>query len=413
MRKLILLITIAFCIFITSCTQKSNKTISFMTWGSQSEINVIKTLIKEFEDKNKKINVELIHVPDNYFQKLHLLVASNLMPDVIFINNLNLKLYTDAKKIEPLNNYIEKSSSLKKNDFIEQSFSPVTYNDNIYVLPRDISNLVIYYNKNLFQNYNVPFPKNDWTIQNFLQLAQKLTIDKNSDGQNDIWGFGFEENSLFWLPFLMSNGGGILKDSSSLLLNSENSKKSLQFYSDLKNKYKVTPQKEDKASLTNSQLFLQEKLAMHICGKWCSLTYQNNATFDWDVINFPNGANGSKVPIDISGWAISSQSKNKQLAWEFIEFLSSDYSIKKITETGLIFPAKKNIANTVFLAKPPKNAKAFILSTQNSIPTPVCQKYNEINNLLNQEFELLFNGKKTVNEIINPDFIEKLNDLTD
>ena len=59
-------------------------------------------------------------------------------------------------------------------------------------------------------------------------------------------------------------------------MDSKKSKDSLQFYSDLRNKYHVSPKAEEQSSLTTSQLFLQGKVAMHICGRWCSLTYKKD-----------------------------------------------------------------------------------------------------------------------------------------
>ena len=62
-------------------------TIRFSSWGSQTETALLIPLIKQFESENPDIKVEFIHIPQNYFQKLHLLFASNLAPDVVFINN--------------------------------------------------------------------------------------------------------------------------------------------------------------------------------------------------------------------------------------------------------------------------------------------------------------------------------------
>ena len=66
---------------------EAKTTIKFSSWGSQTETALLIPLIKQFESENPDIKVEFIHIPQNYFQKLHLLFASNLAPDVVFINN--------------------------------------------------------------------------------------------------------------------------------------------------------------------------------------------------------------------------------------------------------------------------------------------------------------------------------------
>ena len=100
------LLSITIILFFTcGCTKKQNAdTITFSTWGSHSEIQIITPLIKEFENQNN-IKVKLIHIPQNYFQKLHLLFASNQAPDVIFINNYYLPIYVKANLLENLETY--------------------------------------------------------------------------------------------------------------------------------------------------------------------------------------------------------------------------------------------------------------------------------------------------------------------
>ena len=413
MRRLFAVSLIFLLFFMAGCTQKSNMVqINFSCWGSQSEIKAVKELISEFETKNPDIKVNLIHVPDNYFRKLHLLIISNLTPDVIFLNNLNARLYINAQKLEPLDNYLEQSSVLKKDEFFDNALLAFTHDDELYAIARDISNLVIYYNKDIFDEANVAYPSSDWDYRKFLEIAQKLTKDENNDGHPEVFGFGFEKNSLYWLPFLLSNGGGILaNDSNSIILNSDNSKAALQFYTDLPNKYHVAPKQVEQASLTTSQMFLQGKIAMHLCGKWCSLTYKNNADFNWDIQVFPNGNNGSIVSSDASGWAISSSSKYKSEAWRFIEFMASDNSIEKIASEGLILPAKKNIAFSEVFLSFPANSIGFIKALNNAIPTTVSENYHELLDFLNLRFENLFNGTVSVEDIVNERFVQELDKI--
>ncbi len=405
--KKFLVFLISMLFFASGCvSQDSSIRIKYSTWGSKSEIVAIKELIAAFEKENPNIKVDLIHIPDNYFQKLHLLIASNLAPDVIFINNLNAKLYVEAQKFLPLTSYFEKSENLKTEDFLDKAFIPFSEKGAIFAVPRDISNLVVYYNKDLFDKYNIPYPNDNWTMNDFLKTAQRLTNPEH-------FGVGFEDNSLFWLPFLWSNGGGILSDDlSEIILTEPASIEALQFYADLRNKYNVAPKKHEQASLTTSQLFLHEKVAMHLCGRWCGLTYKNNAAFNWDVTKFPSGKNGSVVGLDASGWAISADSSYKDEAWKFIEFMASDKSIAKFTEEGLILPSKKQVANSnIFLNPPPENAKVFITAIEDSKSTPVNSKYSEILDILNESLEPLFNGKITAEEAINSNLRAKLEKL--
>ena len=84
-------------------------TISFSSWGSQSETIIMKELIREYEQRSgTKIN--FVHIPQNYFQKIQLLFASGLEPDVVFFNNQNIQMYIKAELLEDLSKYTDENT---------------------------------------------------------------------------------------------------------------------------------------------------------------------------------------------------------------------------------------------------------------------------------------------------------------
>lgn len=407
LKKLLIIFLFIFTLTLSGCAKKSDRIkIQFASWGSQSEIAILKPILAEFEKQNPDLEVELMHIPQNYFQKIHLLFASNLAPDVIFTNNLYLPVYANAGLLQGL--------KVKENVFYDKALQSLSYDNHLYAVPRDISNVVVYYNKDLFRKYGVQEPKKNWSFEDFLQIAQKLTLDTNKDGKTDIWGVSFEEYpALFYLPYLMSDGGGILSDDLKLIIDSPDSKEGLEFYSDLRNKYHVAPTASESASATMTQLFLQGKLAMQITGRWVVPKFREEAKFEWDVINFPRGDVGSIVPLDASGWAISKNSRHKEEAMRLIEFLASKESIEEFTKGGLIVPARMDVARKTFIKKRgvwkknkkgkrvyevkkgpqtyPKNERVFIDIIKTAKPTPVSVNYNEVLDELRQKTDKLFN----------------------
>ncbi|MDD3436913.1 MAG: sugar ABC transporter substrate-binding protein [Candidatus Gastranaerophilales bacterium] len=373
-------------------TQQQKTVIQFISWGSKSEIEIIKPILADFEHQNPDIKVDFVHIPQNYFQKLHLLFASNLAPDVLFINNLYLPIYANAGVLEELNSRtVEQLNSF----FYPKALHALSYNGKLYAIPRDVSTMVIFYNKDLFKKYSVPLPNKYWTFDDFLIIAKKLTKDISGDGKTDIWGVSFDENPLFYLPYLMSQGGGILSDDlKTVIINIPPSQKGLNFYADLRNKYHVAPTQAEAGSATMAQMFLQEQLAMQVSGRWLVPKYRTDAKFNWDVINFPAGDKGSIVPLDASGWAISKNSKHQEEAMRLINFLASKESIEKFTQSGLIVPARIDVARGKFLRSknlPPKSEKVFIDVIKTAKPTPVSVNYNEIQDEIQEKTQYLFN----------------------
>ena len=121
--------------------------------------------------------------------------------------------------------------------------------------------------------------------------------------------------------------------------------------------------------------------------------YREEATFDWDVVNFPSGDVGSVIPLDASGWAVSKSSKHKEAAKLLVNYLSSKECSQKFTKSGLIVPARRDVAESKFFldGKRPSNSKLFINIIETSKPTPVSVDYKEITDNLKGRFEKLFN----------------------
>lgn len=411
MKKIVLIL---FCVILCTSAlfvsfEKDSKKpvkIEFSSWGSQSETSFLKPLIKQFENENPNIEVEFVHIPQNYFQKLHLLFASNLAPDVVFLNNYYAPKYYKAGLLEDLTPYVDKEAYFDK---ALQSFS---FEGEIYAIPRDISDLVIYYNKDLFDKYKVPYPDKNWKTQDFINIAKKLTKDTDGDGKTDVWGTSFETDMFYLLPYIFSNGGSVLsEDGERIKIGEKPSLEAISEYSNYPNKYKIAPSKSDSASLTMAQLFLQQKIAMHLSGRWLVPKYREDADFDWDIAPFPQGLCGSVVNIDSSGYALSKSSLHKKEALKFIEFISSRESLETLTKSGLIVPARKDSANSdSFLNKnyKPEHAHYFIDAIETGKATPVNAYYQKITDRLNSALEPVFLGKKSALEVLNKGFIENL-----
>ncbi len=389
-RYLQTIISLLFIVlFGSACTRENNvQTLTYSTWGSQSEIQVMKPIIADFEVKNN-VKVKLIYIPQNYFQKLHLLFASNQAPDVIFINNYYLPVYAKAGLLEDVSAYFKEEFENKT--FFQNAVNALSLNDKKYGIPRDISNMVVYYNKDIFLQNKTDYPNKNWNYKDLRRIASRLT-------QKDKWGIGFEENPIFWEPILWSNGGGIFANDGELILNSQESKKALNYCIELKTKYHVAPTQIESANRTMAQMFLDEKVAMIISGRWLVPKFREEASFDWDIINLPQGTKGSIAGSDSSGWAISKSAKDKELAARFIKHMSSKATIEKFTKSGLITPARKDCAySNIFLDnQKPKSAKIFLDINENAIVTPIPDKYNQKIERLTKLLEPYFLGEKKI-----------------
>ena len=62
------------------------------------------------------------------------------------------------------------------------------YRGKLVGLPTDFSTIVMFYNKDWFDRCGVPYPHDNWTWQEYLEIAHRLTRDTDGDGRIDVWG---------------------------------------------------------------------------------------------------------------------------------------------------------------------------------------------------------------------------------
>ncbi|MBX2861781.1 MAG: sugar ABC transporter substrate-binding protein [Vampirovibrio sp.] len=398
---------------LTGCQKDTSgkAVIRFSTWGSAEEMAVVKSLINEFEANHPTVSVEMIHIPENYYQKLHLMIAGGNVPDVMFTNSISFPIYATHGIFADLTPWLEKSTALAAGDFFTPALEAFYWANQpdqteiLGALPRDVSNLVVFYNRTLFKKQGLALPTNTWDWQTFLIAAQRLTVDANNDGHPERFGVSFfRKPPLTWMPFVWSAGGQMLsEDRTQFTLTEPVALEGLTFYSDLRNRYHVAPRQIESGGATMSQLFLQQKLGMMISGRWSVPFLRQKATFDWDVAPFPSGQEGSKVGIDASGYAMASSTPHPEASWAFIEFMSSPKAMAKFTQSGLIVPARMDVAkSSAFLAENqlPAHSGVFLETIDSGVPTRSHPRWNELSEEVQLALDPVWDGQAEPGEAL-------------
>jgi multiple sugar transport system substrate-binding protein len=372
------------------------------SWGSQEEIQAYQQVLRVFQERNPGIQVEYINIPSNeYLAKITAMMAAGSPPDVFFINNIDFPGLASRGVLKPLDPFIQRDK-YPTGDIFPGILKAFQWEGAQYGLPRDVSNLVVFYNRNLLRKAGLPDPKPDWTWDDFLRYAKALTVEK--DGKRVQWGVSFQTFYLFWQPWVWSAGGRFYSpDHSKFLLNSPPSVEGLQFYLDLRYKHHVAPTPEEAQDRGPFTMFLNGQTGMIVDGRWRVPTLKARAKFDFDVVPFPRGKAGSIVDIDGSGWVMAAGTRNPEAAWKLLSFLAGPEAIQIFTKTGLIIPARgvdvKNVEKSIqnlkdfFVPPPPKSQHFFLTVNKTARPTETFERWNEALQLINKALEPVWQGK--------------------
>ncbi len=280
-------------------------------------------------------------------------------------------------------------------------------------------NAAMFYNKTLIEKVGARVPQEGWSLQDWLELAQKTTLDARGTPPTQAGfepgtaTFGTERPGL-WHPFVWANGGELIDlDKNVCLLDRPEAIEALQLMQDMVHRYKVT-RNSFPGTPGGADLFVQGRLAT----RWEWFTeiprYRQEGTgFEWDVVLTPFGKPKKQTGLyKGNGQTIPTGSKNPDAAWEFMKHLGS-YEAQIIygTEGRFIPSLKKAIQDPAFTksGKSPKNMAAFYDPRTKLLP--LIPEFQQIEaDIWNPQLNKIWNNDAPAKEVV-PELARLTNEI--
>lgn len=360
------------------------KSIRFASWDNSKDLDEQQKLVDKFNEAHKDIKVTLEAYGSDFDTKIAAGMGSKDTPDVMYM--WNYPAYYEG--LEPLDSYIEKEGQAYKDNFYETLWSYNEMGDTVYGIPVGFTTHVLYYNKDIFDAAGVDYPTESWTFKDLEDAAGKLT-----DPGKNITGFGFKRvpDPYDFEMFLWSNGTA-LSDDQGNLKDYVNSDPSVQVFSTFQNM-----EKEGVAVATDkdgTDEMLAGKIAMYINGSWPISSF-NDASLNYGVVEIPMFKEGSPSVsiLSSSGLAMAKDSRNKEAAWEFIKYWTSEDLNKARIQYEL--PVLKSVVQSESLESDVVKGVFYSMLQQSEGYTPTSFKtknWSEISDSLSTAFENIFNS---------------------
>lgn len=324
-------------------------------WQLFDNKEVFEPIIRDYiASKQLDVNVDVVYLKKDYNEYVEETVnalAAGKGPDIWMIRNDWMPREYDKLKPMP--------DTLMTVDQYKQKFPNVAVNDNIidgkiYGVPWSIDTLALYYNTDIFQKTrdellaNKTLVSTDKTLidgpldwEEFIKDVKFLTVkngntitragaalgtSKNVDKSEDILSALMLQNSTkmvsddkksatFNLPITKQSGEPYYAGT-----------KALEFYAAFSNPTKEAYTWND--SMPNSvQAFIDGKAAMLIHYGYIRDTLYNQApTLKYDVVPLPQ-IKDAVTPVDYASYwveTVTNNSKNPELAWDFINYVSKN-----------------------------------------------------------------------------------------
>lgn len=365
--------------------------------------------IKEYEAANEGIKIKLVQVPwAEMGDKLGVTIAGKSWPDIAPVDisgsSVNIN-HIDQGVIEPLDDFFDKD---EKADFYENALDAYTYNDKLYGIPNSITLHSMLLNLDLFEEAGVTPPENgQWTYDEFVDTAKKLTFDRDGDGKTDVYGFstyvmpGYYES---W-PFFYKNGGSPLnEDMTEFTFDTPEAVQAIQDLADLKLKHDVAPETLGGIDVGGTfQAWANEEqrtVAMQPWATWAIGAAQGQYPTNFMVADYPTGDTETPTTLGgVGGWVMFHQKDaNKKAAIaDFMKFISTDKEQFVMAQNYGIFPARISAAEMDPFKDNPEMTRAMEMSEQ-VVMLPRHPEWKKIDEAIQGQLQLVFNGEKTAEE---------------
>lgn len=382
-------------------------TLSFYVFGDLAEKAAYQTLVAAFMQKYPDVDVKLVYTPgedefhsntgDDYRSRLSLDFASAKPPDVFLMNYREYGIFGERGQLEPLGNYLAQSKVVHPDDFYPQALAAFTQNKILNCIPQNLSGTVVYYNKDLFQKANIPFPKNGWNWDDFLKTAQALTNSATKQ-----YGLGIYPEFTRLMPFIWQNGGDVTDaPPTRIVMDTPEVKAAIQWFVDLQGKYHVTPDEIQARAQGIEERFLAGTEGMLVFSRRIVPSLRQ-VNFDWDVAPLPQNKVAATLQYS-DGYCMAKASTNKTAAWTLIEYANSPEGQTLLAKTGRTVPSLKAIASSPAFLDPsakPQQSQVFL----DLIPTlrmaPLLTNYADLEESVNQQLESAFYGSISVDAAV-------------
>ncbi len=330
-----------------------------MAWGSPLEKENIETGVAKFMDQNPDIEVEYIHVPQEYDAKLQTMLAAGDAPDVF------------KTASNPYADYVHKGALLDITDLIASD--PVLGQPDYFIMPWEKGRstvdgrwygigscaqfICLYCNLDALEKADVEPPSCDgekaWTWDEFIEVGRQLTIDEGGKhpGESGFdatrvaqWGLYYPTWDWLYAGVVHSNGGTYM-DPTTLryTLDTPEAIEAIQAIADLNVKHQVAPQAAalQELGMNAWQMLASGKVGIIADGNWalqdiCKMGFRFSA-------GVPPKFRVLATIMDSSRTGIYKNTKYRDETWKLYQYLNlDDYQIG-LCKVGLWGPNHKSL----------------------------------------------------------------------
>lgn len=389
------------CMMLTAiCPAMAEETVTINFWhhySAQSAENetLMNVLIPAFEAENPGIKVNAVsHEWAELHDKVLVSANSNALPDVARCDIAWLPEFQKMGILVALDEEMADFADVS-GQLLDSAMSTAVIGGHYYALALNTNSKIVFYNTAMLEAADVKVPT---TMDEWVEAIKKLS-GENANGQQ-VWGWN-EPALAGWniCPFIWSFGGSLTNEDQNAAtgyINSPATVKAIETFAELVKAGGITGFNAGDIPMTDG--FGTGRYAMMLEGPWKSAelagAYPDVA---YGTAPIPAGEGGSISVLGGEDIAMFN-SANKEAAWKFMQFMTSEYAETEMAKCGQIPVNKAALESETVKAA---DYAPFIEAIQTAKARPTVAAWSEMDNDLQVAMNAVVTGEKTAQEAMD------------
>ena len=396
----ILAIMLACMMLAAVCPALAEETVTINFWhhySAQSAENetLMNVLIPAFEAENPGIKVNAVsHEWAELHDKVLVSANSQALPDVARCDIAWLPEFQKMGILVALDEEMADFADVS-GQLLPSAMSTAVIGGHYYALALNTNSKIVFYNTAMLEAAGVEVPA---TMDEWVEAVKQLS-GENLNGQQ-VWGWN-EPALAGWniCPFIWSFGGCLTNEEQTAatgFINSPATVKAVETFAELVKAGAITGFNAGDIPMTDG--FGTGRYAMMLEGPWKSAelagAYPDVA---YGTAPIPAGEGGSVSVLGGEDIAMFNTA-NKEAAWKFMQFMTSEYAETEMAKCGQIPVNKAALESDTVKAA---DYAPFIEAIQTAKARPTVAAWSEMDNDLQVAMNAVVTGEKTAQEAMD------------
>ena len=354
--------------------------------------------VGEFKKKFPNITVDADQTSTGNFDKTITTLVAGTGPDILYGWGRLMVQYAAKGVVMNHKDLVKDWKAADISDFVKSQWDGVVVptTDFRFGIPNYVNLFMMYYNKTLFQKRGQKEPDENWDHNTYATALKALTF---MDGDKQVWG-GFGNLSIADRQWHVRAFGGNFVDPKDLTktgLGDAGSQAGMQWVCDRlftdKTFAPIDAARRTWNPSSQQDGFGQGVLATFEDGMDKLNPVAMRMGNEWNITHMPKGPAARNTLITTDSQALWKNTKAKDAAWQFLQFISSKDFYGQQATSELLIPPRKSVFDAWMNAVKPKLASSSPAFNFKVIQDALNQTYPTVDQvfLCQQEAERVLN----------------------